>query len=151
MPSCQTRYFGLLEYSSDDLIALDGGLLGFENATSFLLMQMADQFPLVYLQSVTEPDLCFLALPVLSVRPDYRLALAPDDAARASTPNTPVIGSDVLCLVLVTLRPEGATANLLAPLVINLQTRNGCQCINAEPGYSHQHAIEAPAEQGAAA
>ena len=45
---------------------------------------------------------------------------------------------DCLLLVIVTLtgRPEEATANLLGPVVINLQTREGTQAVLAESGYS---------------
>jgi flagellar assembly factor FliW len=57
------------------------------------------------------------------------------------------IGEDVACLAVISLREGGPTANLLAPVVINLNGRKAVQAVAAESGYSHQHVLvsqEAP-------
>jgi flagellar assembly factor FliW len=152
MPCCETKYFGPAAYSGDALITLPEGPMGFPGAHTFVLIQRAAEYPLVYMQSTDDPDLCFLALPVLSLDAAYRLAIRPEDAAAVQTSATPAIGPDVLCLALLSLHENGATANLLAPVVVNLSTRTARQCINVEPGYSHQQPLPAcNAEEGAAA
>jgi flagellar assembly factor FliW len=150
MPCCQSKYFGTLNYSEDGVITPPHGLLGFEQEKTFVLVQLPDQYPLVYIQSANTPDLCFLALPILTVDPEYRLEVNPEDARLLGTDTKPDIGKQVLCLTLITTHTHGVTANLLAPLVINLATRAACQCINAATGYSHRHEIEA-SQEGAAA
>ena len=152
MPCCDTKYFGPAAYTEDALITLPDGPMGFPGAHTFVLIQRPAEFPLVYMQSTADPDLCFLALPVFSVNPAYRLAIRPADAAALGTATCPAIGLQVLCLSLLSLHADGATANLLAPVVVNLNTRIARQCINVEPGYSHQHPLPAhTAEEGAAA
>jgi flagellar assembly factor FliW len=151
MPACESKYFGTLEHTGDTVITLPSGLLGFGAETSFVLVQRPEEFPLVYMQSRLTKELCFLTLPVLTIDPRYRLELSPDDATVLETLVYPRIGSEVLCLVLITVHAAGPTANLLAPVVVNLQTRQGAQCINAAPGYSHQHALTTPSSEGAAA
>lgn len=141
MPTCDTRYFGTREYSDDSLIQMTEGPFGFESETEFVLLQAPDQYPLVYLQSVRTPELCFLALPVLAIDREYTLLLGPEDAARLATPELPRIGADVLCLVLITTGEDGPTANLLAPIVVNLHGRQALQCINTAAGYSHQQPL----------
>ena len=150
MPHCDTRYFGATPYEPDSLIRMARGPLGFEQDNQFVLIQIPEQFPLVYMQSVLTKDLCFLGLPVLTVASDYKLLLSPEDAACIDVPRAPALGSDALCLSLITTNPEGPTANLMAPVVVNLRTRIAAQCINTAGGYSIQHPLCAEAEGVAA-
>jgi flagellar assembly factor FliW len=147
MPSCQTRDFGAAEYSEDSVIRMERGPFGFEDESGFVLIHRRELYPLVSLQSVTTPGLCFLALPVLVVDSTYDLRLSAEDAALIEVSERPQIGKDVLCLALLTVHAEGPTANLLAPVVVNLNSRAALQCINTTDGYSHQHRL-APAEEG---
>jgi flagellar assembly factor FliW len=123
------------------------GPFGFEDESGFVLIQRPELYPLVSLQSITTEDLCFLALPVLAVDSRYDLRLAPEDAALIDVRERPCIGTEVLCLALLTVRAAGPTANLLAPVVVNLSSRAALQCLNVADGYSHQHPL-APAEEG---
>ena len=80
------------------------------------------------------PDVRFLVLPPYVFFPDYVVDL--DDAIAAKIHLEKA--EDCLLLVIVTLgsTPEEATANLLGPVVINLQTHEGVQAVLAESGYS---------------
>ena len=150
MASCESKYFGVLEYEEDAILSLPRGLLGFEQETSFVLIQRREEFPLVYMQSRNSRELCFLALPILTVDPKYEVELDSAGARLIGTERRPAVGTDVLCLTLLTVHPEGPTANLLAPVVVNLKSHVGCQTINLVEGYSHQHELCA-AKEGAAA
>jgi len=55
----------------------------------------------------------------------------------------------VLCLAVLSIRENGPTANLLAPVVINLSNGKGVQAVAVSSGYSHQHPMCA-AEEAAA-
>lgn len=95
-------------------------------------------------------SLCFIALAVLDVDPDYKLAVSPEDleALELPTERQPLIGSEVLVLTLLSIRDVGpATANLLAPLVINLANRRGLQAIRRDNLYSHEQALVAMSEE----
>jgi flagellar assembly factor FliW len=134
MPKLSTVYFGELEYSNHDVMDFPAGLPGFEDQIAFLFIEQPHTRPLVYIQSLLNPKLCFLALPVLMVDPNYRLSLSAEDltALGLSSSAPPKIGSEIGCFTLLTLT-EGAdpTVNLLAPIVINLQSRKGLQVIHA--------------------
>lgn len=141
MPTVETRHFGVKEYAEDSLVRMPRGLPGFEDANAFLVLQLPDQYPLVYLQSVIHPDLCFVALPVLSVEHTYDLQLSEEDSRLLGTPVRPRIGADALCLALIAASKESATVNLLAPVVINLATNIAAQCLNTSGDYSHQRSL----------
>jgi flagellar assembly factor FliW len=122
------------------------GLFGFESETRFLLIEVPALHPLLFLQSVDRQGLCFITLPILVIDPFYRLNLSPSDLELAGLPpgRQPAIGEDVLCLAILTLHKDApATANLIAPLVMNLRTRKTVQAIVCEGDYSHQHVFPA--------
>jgi len=147
---CQTKYHGDIEYSDDALIRFAAGLPGFEEETAFLPIEMPAARPIVFLQSVLQPDLCFVTLPVLVVSPEYKLSLLPSDleALGLAPDRQPRLGDDVLCLAILTIQENGpTTANLLAPVVMNLQTRQAVQAICPDGGYTHQQPFLTPAAE----
>jgi flagellar assembly factor FliW len=77
---------------------------------------------------------------VLVADPSYRLDISREDLAALglSARGRPRIAKDVLCLAVVSVGPEGPTANLLAPLVVNLRNGKAVQALCAESGYSHR-------------
>jgi flagellar assembly factor FliW len=151
MPEFDTTHFGRIPYETNAPFHFPCGLPGFEHARSFLPLSFPDRQPLIFLQSLEDPGLCFVTLPVLAADPGYRLGVSPEDLAVIGMPARaqPGIGTDVLCLAVLSLREEGPTANLLAPIVVNVRNRRCVQAIAPGGGYSHQHAL-LPAEAQAA-
>ena len=144
MPQCQTRYFGSLNYQLTTVLEFPRGVPGFEHERRFIAINQPQTQPLVYLQSLATPSLCFVTLPVQLIDADYRLELSDEDAETIGLAGgAVVIGSSVLCLAVVSIRETGVTANLMAPLVVSLATRVAVQAISASGRYSHQHMLEA--------
>jgi flagellar assembly factor FliW len=151
MPSIQTRYFGEIAYESEAVVQFPAGLYAFEGHKNFLLIEREATRPFWFLQSLEDPVLTFLTLPAQAIDPAYALTLQDDDAGLlgfATPGSVPSIGHDLLCLFLVTTGEETATANLLAPVVINPVNRKGTQVIQFESGYSHQHPLSSHGERG---
>ena len=142
MLSTQTRHFGAIQYREDSVFSFPEGLPGFEDQRQFLLLERPETRPLVFLQSLSTPGLCFITVPVRVAKADYELRMPPEDVASLgiSTGGPPGIGRDVLCLAIVSLQENRApTVNLLSPVVINILDRHGIQTIQVDSGYSHQH------------
>src|SRR6516164_2089762 len=144
MPSFHTKNFGVISYSNDAVVEFRDGLPGFDSLRQFLALQFEDSRPLVFLQSLEDPELCFLTFPVGVIDANYRLMVSPEQREQIGLPvSGPLrIGEDVLCLIVVSLRETGPTANLLAPVVVNLRNRRAVQAIAPDSGYSHQHRLE---------
>jgi flagellar assembly factor FliW len=138
-----------MEYPEEAVITFSRGLFAFEDEQRFVLIENPATRPIVFLQSLARPELCFLALPARVVDPEYQLEIAPEDLETIGLPadETPRIGEDLLCLTLIAVR-EGSptTANLLAPVVICMRGRKGVQAIStAAVSYSHETAfLEVP-------
>jgi flagellar assembly factor FliW len=133
-----------MEYTEDGVIRLPNGLPGFELEREFVLIEQPSHRPLVFVQSLRTPGLCFVALPVLSVDAGYRLAIATDDlqSIGLDPSRQPSIGRDVACLVIIAFGEDRLmTANLLSPVVINLSTHLAVQAIQTGCNYSHRHPL----------
>jgi len=143
MPVLETSNFGAIAYEPESVIEFPRGLPGFEGRRRFLAVQTPNSVPLVFLQSLEEPSLCFPTMPVLVLDSQYRLQVAEEDLDTVGLPRDrqPRIGEDVLCVAVLSFRETGATANLLAPVVVNLKNQKAVQAIAPESDYSHQHAL----------
>jgi flagellar assembly factor FliW len=111
------------------------GLPGFPGERRFALVRWgAFEGPYSLMVDLGNPDVRFLVMPPYVFFPDYVVDL--DDAIAAKIHLDKA--ENCLLLVIVTLgsTPEEATANLLGPVVINLETREGVQAVLAESGYS---------------
>src|SRR5580658_642424 len=106
---CQTRYFGTLEYEENSVLVFPEGIPAFERQTRFLAIRQPVNEPLVFLQSLADPNLCFAALPAQVACPGFRLRISPEDlsALDLDSRRQPVIGRDVLCLAILSLEESG--------------------------------------------
>ncbi len=143
MPNFETKYFGNVEFEDASIVVFPVGLPGFEECRRFLALHFKESAPLVYLQSLEREELCFVTLPVQSIEPEYRLRVCEEDLRNMGleTGRQPAIGSEVLGLAVVSIRESGVTANLLAPVIVNLENRRAVQAVAPESSYSHQHAL----------
>ena len=130
-----------IQFDESAVLTFPAGLPGFERATRFVLVEHAEYAPLLSLQCVDRQELCFLAVPVSTLDAAYSLAVNEEDLQRLGLPleRQPLPASEVLCLALLCAPQNGrATANLLAPVVVNLKTRVAVQAVRSDARYSHQ-------------
>ena len=107
-------------------LTMTGGLPGFPSVERFALVEVPHS-PLFVLRSLDVPDLEFVVAPPAPFFPDYAPVI--DDATVAGLGITSA--EDAMVLLVVNPGDEAgtATANLLAPVVINLATRQGGQVV----------------------
>ena len=144
MSSIPTKFFGDVDFAPDSVFTFPSGLPGFEDEREFLFLNVPESDPVMFLQSVTMRNLCFVMLPILAVAPDFRLKLTPEEseALRLTAEREPALGSDVLCAALISAKSgEPLCANMMAPIVVNVNNRLGIQVIHPDSGYSHRHPI----------
>lgn len=139
----ETTRFGAIAVDRDAVIAFPDGLLGFASAHRFVLVPHGAESPFVWLQSADHADLAFLLMPPRVAFPDYEPGLAVHDR------------SDVSLWVIITVppgSPRAMTANLLGPVVIADQARQGWQAVLGDDRYTTRHRVfpdpERPAEAG---
>jgi flagellar assembly factor FliW len=144
MPRLSSKYFGELDYASDAVFQFPSGVPGFEHHTAFVFLEQPHADPLVFMQSLSEEGLCFIAIPVFVADAGYCLELpAEDREALGFSPTGELkIGEEILCLALVTVHEgSGPTANLASPIVLSLQTRLGLQSVCSGTAYALRHPL----------
>lgn len=134
-----TLRFGEVSFSEDDLLFFPRGIPAFENNHKWILAG-SDDSAIRWLQNIEEPS---LALPVTSpdaIRADYNARIPDDDIKLIGTTNP----ADLAMLIVVSV-PEGEpwnmTANLRAPILINIKTRKAVQVIALNEEYAIKHMI----------
>lgn len=117
--------FGDISIEDSAEIIFPKGLIGFSGETRFAILERA-RGPIAYLQSLTSPH---LALPVIDasiVRPHYPHISIEQLAAIAGIERTNIA---VLVVVAVNPADKSLRANLLAPIVVDVDSRTGNQII----------------------
>jgi flagellar assembly factor FliW len=144
MSQALTKHFGTVEYDEAAVITFPSGLPAFERLHRFLLIEQPAAAPLVFLQSLDEAGICLPAIAVMAVDRNYELSLTSEDLEELdfTSSEQPPGATSIACFVVVSIPPGGRpTANLLAPIVINLAARVAVQSVRSDTRYSHQHPI----------
>jgi len=134
-----TTRFGDVTFSQDAIIEFPWGLPGFAHLHYFLALTVEDDTNFVWLQSIDEPGVALPAGDPWQLFPAYepRLPAYAPVALELQQPDA----FPVLCVIVVTKDAAEMTMNLLAPVVINLQSRRGRQVMLEQSGYSVREPI----------
>ena len=143
MPETETTNFGTISFARESVFEFPRGLPGFEERQKFLPVQNPLTAPILFLQSMEDPALCFTTLPIWVIDPHYRLHVTEQDLEILGVPvdRQPRIGEEVMYLAVLSVRKTGTTANLLAPIVIDLKSYKAVQAVSPESGYSHRQPL----------
>jgi len=143
MPSIHTRDFGEVSYDASADLVFPCGIPGFENQRRFVLLTPEAMAPLVLLQSKDNAALAFLAISVSILDPAYQSGIAAEDLRMLGFEESqPRTGEGAMFLAILSPGAGGAlTANLLAPVVINVLTRTAVQAVRHDRLYSHRYPV----------
>jgi flagellar assembly factor FliW len=122
-----------------EVITFSSGLLGFESLTRFTLIDDEAIHPYRILQAVDDSWVGFTVIDPHLFLTDYSFTVT--EADRAALELEDGEGMMVLAIVVVSEDPVEVTANLLAPLVINLRAGLGRQIVLQSSTYSVRHHI----------
>ena len=139
----KSQRFGVVELDDDAILNFPEGIIGFPKEQSFALIPHLGSTYLAWLQSLNKPELAF---PVVSAH--YFSDRYPDVPVGPAAHAAGVSGAEDEFAVLVVLcAPIGqpATVNLLAPIVVNSETRKGAQVILEGSRFSTREIFVAPA------
>ena len=122
---------GEREVRLDKVIHFPRGIIGFETAHEFTLLQIQENAPLLVLQSLEDPTLGLLVADPFVFLPDYNLTIS--DAEQQILHAEGI--EDLAVLVTATIppgKPEETALNLLGPIVLNHRERIGLQVPQVE-------------------
>lgn len=135
-----TARFGTVEFTEEDTLTFQDGLLGFPDQRHFLILNHREKSPFRWLQSIEDPNTAFLMLDPAHFHPDYAPEL-PDGIAEELElgPETPRIVYTFISIPQG--RPQDMTANLSGPIIINAERKTGRQVVLEDPQWTPKHRI----------
>lgn len=127
--------FGVMDVRVEEVINFPDGLIGFPEQRSFVLLRRTSSSPIGWLQSTSSPDLAFPVVSVESLANEVSMEAL---VSAASSTRFPAEFNDCAVMVVICASGSGleATVNLLAPIVVNAQTRQGAQVILEDSKFS---------------
>jgi flagellar assembly factor FliW len=136
-----TTRFGEIEAKPEQMMHLPLGMIGFPQLHRYLLFQHRKDSPFFWLQSMDRQDLAFVLVNPLLFEPDYQITLSSSDRKLLdlSDPN------QIQVWVVVTIphgSPESMTANLKAPVAVNLDNHIMAQIILENSDYPLKKSIK---------
>ncbi len=119
---------GEFDLSDKEFIIFPNGIPGFEDLRRFTVISLEETAPILWLVSLDDDN---VALPVIDpwmVLEDYEVQMSQEDIEilKVEDPSEIVVWS---ILTIPVGKPQEATVNLKAPILIDLKTGLGCQTI----------------------
>lgn len=133
----QTGRFGPIEVSSEEVIHIPSGILGFPEDHNFCLVDAADETLILWLQSLSNPHLAFPVLEPKIFKPDYVVRLSAAELRELRLAS--IKDASVFTILTIPADLTEMTANLKAPLVINTREKTAKQVVLQENDQPIKH------------
>lgn len=135
----ETGRFGKLNVELTDIIEFPQGILGFPEYKKYCLIDPADDTLILWLLSIDNPEVCFPVLEPKIFKSDYAVRLS--GAELRDLKLTTVKKAAVYSILTIPENISEMTANLKAPIVINLEEQVAKQAVLQENDYNIKHAM----------
>ncbi len=123
----QTTRFGQVQITEEDVIHFPEGLLGFNQLRRFVLLDDPTDEIFAWLQSCEDPSIAFPVLEPELFTSEYQVNLTRHDLQSLKLESSQ--GSRNFCIITIPDDPTQMTANLKAPVVINVAQRLAAQVV----------------------
>lgn len=130
----QSKLLGKVDYSQENIIRFDEGLIGIPGKKNFILIEKEDFKPFSYLQSVDDPSFILVVISPMLVEKEFKFSIYKDDLEALDIKDENDFS--MLAIVIFAQKIENITVNLKAPIVINIHTKKALQVILQNDDYS---------------
>lgn len=136
-----TKYHGEIEINPKDIIQFDKGIPGFANEHQFIFLEFANNGSFHILQSIQHPDIGFFIVNPFEFFLDYQFELDKVVIEELQLDQSKEHSMQV-AVILTPQEPfEKTTANLQAPIIINLLNNKAKQVILNDQAFSVKQSL----------
>lgn len=134
-----TKYHGVINIEEEEIIRFESGIPGFSEETKFILLPLEENSPYYIMQSLKTSELGFVVTEPFSFFKDYEFRLGESEKEALNIKED----SKIQVLSILSLKEpfSNTTANLQAPVVINLSEKFGKQIILNDTKYTTRHQL----------
>ena len=129
----ETVRFGVLDVEESQIFNFPMGMLGFAKYKKFVVLDHSENSPFKWLQSLEDGSLAFIITDPIFFRSDYHIDVRRGEISIIE----PGAEEDLVVSVIMTIpeRPQDMSANLMAPLIFNMENRFGMQYVLTNSKY----------------
>lgn len=137
MVEIETKFWGRIRVPEHKIITFEKGILGFEEYKKYVLIETKGGI-FYWLQSMENPEICFLLIRPKVFKEDYELDVYLEDLEVIEAESL----EEVIDFAIVTFSMDAwnVSANLLGPILINPKNMKGVQAISKKE-YGTKHYI----------
>lgn len=141
----ETSRFGRVELKKEELLTFPEGLLGFSDLRTFVLLDDPSDEIFAWLQSCESPAIAFPVLEPELFAPAYKVNLTRGDleALKLNAADQ----ARFFTIVTIPEDPTQMTANLKAPIIVNVEAKTGRQCVLQDNNLAIREPIFAKLQQ----
>ncbi len=138
-----TERFGAMRVPASAVLRMVSPVFGFPRSRRYCVLPVPEDeepSPFRWLQSLDQPELAFVVINPFEFFPEYDIELPTPDQRELEIETA----EECAILAIVTIpqdNPQGLTANLVAPLVVNSRTGAARQIVLYESGYLTRHPL----------
>jgi Uncharacterized protein conserved in bacteria len=137
----KTKYLGELEIEDENILNFPNGILGFEDSNRFVLIDFPNNSIFKFLQDVDNTNISFVLINPWDFFEDYEIDI-PDKELDTIDLNPQIENTlEVYSIVTLGNNLKESTANLLAPVIINIKSKIGKQYVLTYTSYSTKHKL----------
>jgi flagellar assembly factor FliW len=135
----KTYHSGTIDISEEAIITFARGIPAFPDDRRFIFFQPDPGVPFAFMQSLDHLDLAFIVADPFVLFDSYSVEIVPEWIEELAIKSQ----EDVMIWVILTVKGklETATANLKAPVLLNIRSRLGKQVILPTDVYRTNHPI----------
>ncbi|MBS4195504.1 flagellar assembly protein FliW [Lederbergia citri] len=135
----QTKYHSEVEIQENEILTFEKGIPGFPEEKKFTLLPLPDMTSVSIMQSVETAGLAFVIADPYSFFEKYNIMLDENTVEQLEIKSE----ADVSAFVILTVQDpfEESTANLQAPIVVNINTNRAKQVILNNENYKTKHPL----------
>lgn len=133
-----SRNFGAIEFNENKIIDFPEGIPGFKELKKYIIIEDPES-TFCYLQSIENEGICFIIIDPFLLCKDYTIDIKDQYIEALGGGNEEKVGVYVIATIVGPL--EEATVNLVAPIIIQNETKKGMQVILENTKYETKHKI----------
>ncbi len=133
-----TKNFGKIEVNENQIIYFEEGIPGFRDLKEYVLIEDTES-AFCYLQSIQEGNISFIMINPYLLKKDYTINIKEQYIEALGGGEDKEFSIYVIATILDTV--EKATVNLVAPVLIQNEKRQGMQIILENTKYTTRHKI----------
>lgn len=132
---------GQVTVKEENRIHFPHGIYAFEDLKNFYVLEMDEDNVFHLLQSEDKPDIAFIIINPYLFKKDYVLNVRDEDLKEIKVENKKDAEKKLSVFSIVTVTENTMTANLLGPIVVNVEDKLGKQSLALNEDYSTKHDI----------